>query len=488
MSLASLRRVVFLGSLVAGTAHAATPTAAARGPATPATATATTTAAPDAVARPRLIVLDLRDPTSALNRSAKQALIEAMVGEAARFEMVESFSLAELRAVLELETTKQEAGCDTNDCASDIANAMGGRYVLLSTVSRLGSSWQLTVSLYDSSTTAAVGRGSVRAVSLEDLAAQVPELIDEALASLGTPLPRKQAPPPDAPRAVAGPGEGLVHIAPEDVELTSTIDPSSFAVCGYDTLKNRYDCGTAPTAVVTWTGTLATAGSVTFNPDVSRGCVGNVKAVIVVGSEAGRVDFQGAVGTEDGVARPLKPALSTAPIGVPPGARAVDTLRPPGGCLGTPQLVGERDQVTVEVPYTVAGTPARAIWVRKRVREPVDPRVLLEQLPEPPRPRAVVADADAPWLWGTAAGIGLGVVGGVAGGLVGASLLPASSTATQYALVGSFVGVAGALVVGVPGLVVGALLDVNNNLRFQADEDERLKARMHEAWVNRLSP
>jgi hypothetical protein len=479
MSLPSLRRVVFSFVLLASTARAATPT-----PATPATPAKP---AADVVARPRLIVLDLRDPTSALNRSAKQALVEGLLAEAARFEMVESFSLAELRAVLELETTKQEAGCETNDCAADIANAMGGRYVLLSTVSRLGSSWQLTLSLYDSATTAAVGRGSVRAVSLEGLAEQLPELVDEALAPLGKPLPRKQhAPPTEAPRAVAGPGDGLVHIAAEDVALTSSIDPSSFGACAFDTQTNRYDCGTAPIAVVVSTGSLATAGSVTFDADVSRGCVANVKAEIVVGSEAGRVDFQAAVATENGVARPLKPALSTAPIGVPPGARAVDTLRPPGGCLGTPQLVGAQDQVTVEVPYTIAGNPASAMWVRKRVRQPIDPRELLEHVPEPPRPGAVRPAQGAPWLWGTTAGIGLGVVGAAAGVALGASLLPPSSTSTQYGLVGSFLGATGALVVGAPALLVGAVVDVHSHNVWQDEEDERLKARMHDAWVHRL--
>jgi hypothetical protein len=482
MSLCSLHRVAFALVLLAGTARAAAPT-----PTTPATpATPTGAPAGDVVTRPRLIVLDLRDPTSALNRSAKQALTEAMLGEAARFEMVESFSLAELRAVLELETTKQEAGCETNDCAADIANAMGGRYVLLSTVSRLGSSWQLTVSLYDSANTAAVGRGTVRAVSLEGLALQMGELIDEALAPLGKPLPRKQAAQPEGPRAVAGPGDGLVHIAPEDVELTSVIDPASFAACGFDTKTNRYDCGTAPTAVLVSTGTLATAGTVTFNADLSRGCVGNVKASIVVGSEAGRVDFQAAVGTEDGVARPLKPALSTAPIGVPPGARAVDTLRPPGGCLGTAQLVGAQDQVTVEVPYTVAGNPQRAIWVRKRSRQQVDPRVLLEQLPQPPRPTGVRPAEGAPWWWGTTTALVVGAAGATAGVGLGASLLPPSSTPQQYGLVGGFLGTTGALLLGVPALVVGAWFDMNAYSQWEDEEDKRLKARMHTAWEHRL--
>jgi hypothetical protein len=277
-----------------------------------------------------------------------------------------------------------------------------------------------------------------------------------------------------------------VHIAPQDVELTSTIDPSSFSACGFDTITNRYDCGTAPTAVFVSTGSLATAGSVTFNPDLSRGCVGGVKAVIVVGSEAGRVDFQAAVGTEDGVARPLKPALSTAPIGVPPGARAVDTLRPPGGCLGTPQLVGAQDLVTVEVPYTIAGNPQRAIWVRKRVRQAVEPRVLLEHLPEPPRPGAVRPAESAPWWWGTTTGAVVGAVGAAAGVGVGASLLPSSSTPQQYGLVGAFLGATGGLLLGVPAVAIGAWFDWNATSQWQEDEDKRLKARMHQAWEHRL--
>lgn len=128
----------------------------------------------------------------------------------------------------------------------------------------------------------------------------------------------------------------------------------------------------------------ATRGSTTFLPDLSRGCVGPVKTEITLGGDAGRVDFQDAVGTEDGIARPMKPALATAPILVSPGTRAADTLRPPAGCLGTAALTGDKDQVTVEVPYTVAGTPAWAMWVRQRTRQPVEPRVLLARIPAPP--------------------------------------------------------------------------------------------------------
>ena len=452
-------------------------------------------AAGDVVARPRLIILDVRDPENALGRSVKQALAENLMAEATRFGMVESISLAEIRAVLELETTKQEAGCETNDCAADVANAMGARYVLLSTASRLGSSWQLTVSLYDSSRTAAVGRSAGRANTAEGLATLVADLIEESMGPLGKPRPRKavtQA-PVAPPSPSAGSNEALVHINPRDVPLTTVeVDPSSLLACAFDTGSDRYDCGTAPTAVFIRSGSLATLGSATFLPDLSRGCVGPVKTEITLGGDAGRVDFQNAVGTEDGIARPMKPALATAPIPVSPGTRAADTLRPPAGCLGTAALNGDKDQVTVEVPYTVAGTPARAMWVRQRTRQPVEPRVLLERIPEPPQPAGPMAAAtEAPWMVGTTVGVTAGVVTAVGGVALGLSLMPPSSTPEQLGLVGTFLGVLGAVVVGVPATAVGAVLDVSRHVLWEQGQDEQadltLKARMHDAWQRRLA-
>jgi len=434
----------------------------------------------------------VRDPENALGRSVKQALAENLMAEATRFAMVESISLAEIRAVLELETTKQEAGCETNDCAADVANAMGARYVLLSTASRLGSSWQLTLSLYDSSRTAAVGRSAGRANSAEGLALLVPDLVEESMGPLGKPRPRKamtQAPSVAPSSPPAGSGEALVHINPHDVPLTTVeIDPSSLSACAFDTVRNRYDCGAAPMAVFIRSGSVATRGSATFLPDLSRGCVGPVKTEITLGGDAGRVDFQNAVGTEDGVARPLKPALATAPIPVSPGTRAVDTLRPPAGCLGTAKLTGEQDQVTVEVPYTVAGSPARAMWVRKRTRQQVEPRVLLERIPEPERPAGTVTEAtDAPWMVGTAIAAAA-ALGGVA---LGMALMPESSSAQQLGLVGTFLGVTGAAVIGIPATAVGAIVDVTRHALWEQGQDEQadtaLKARMHDAWKTRLS-
>lgn len=454
-------------------------------------------AAGDVVTRPRLIILDVRDPENALGRSVKQALAENLMAEASRFGMVEAISLAEIRAVLELETTKQEAGCETNDCAADIANAMGARYVLLSTASRLGSNWQLTVSLYDSSRTAAVGRGAGRANSAEGLATLVADLVEESMGPLGTPRPRKamtQAPSlPLAVSSSAGSGEALVHINPHDVPLTTVeIDPSSLSACAFDTASDRYDCGTAPTAVFIRSGSVATRGSATFLPDLSRGCVGPVKTEITLGGDAGRVDFQNAVGTEDGIARPLKPALATAPIPVSPGTRAADILRPPAGCLGTANLTGDTDQVTVEVPYTVAGSPARAMWVRQRTRQPVEPRVLLERIPEPPQPAGPMAVAtDAPWMVGTTVGVTAGAAAAVGGVALGLALMPPSSSPEQLGLVGTFLGVLGAVVVGVPATAVGAIVDVGRHVVWEQGQEEQadlsLKARMHDAWQRRLA-
>jgi hypothetical protein len=92
---------------------------------------------------------------------------------------------------------------------------------------------------------------------------------------------------------------------------------------------------------------------------------------------------------------------------------------------------------------------------------------------------------------GTTVGVTAGVVTAVGGVALGLSLMPPSSTPEQLGLVGTFLGVLGAVVVGVPATAVGAVLDVSRHVLWEQGQDEQadltLKARMHDAWQRRLA-
>lgn len=423
----------------------------------------------------------------------RRALLDAIVAETGRFPQIESVSVAELRAALDLESVKQNAGCDEALCASELGNAFGARYVLFSSMNRVGAQWQLSMSFYDSHTTTVVGRGSVRGGTVTDVADLVADVVEEALSSLGTPRPRR------APRLVARspvPGVGAVPEAPivldpEAVRLTrEPLDPRALTLCAYLPARDVWDCGQRPRVVRASTGTLTTAAEVRVTADVARGCVASVTVELIAGAEPLVVAFNEASATVDGVARPLKAELVGGVLRVPARSRGSETLRPPGGCLGQPVPTGAADMTTVEVPFTEGGRPARALWVRKRAFEVASPRELLAAIPEPERPGADLEDESPPWFMGATVGTVVGLTGAGAGVATGALLMPPSSTDEQRALALSGCGAAGACGLGLPAVVGGLIFDFTNRLgweqRNEQSQQAALKGKMHAAWRRRL--
>ncbi len=443
---------------------------------------------------PRLIVLDVKVEAGALRPEERRALLDAIVAETGRFPQVESVSIAELRAALDLESVKQDAGCDELTCVGEIGNAFGARYVLFSSMNRVGAQWQLSVSFYDSETTTVVGRGSLRGVTVTDIADIAADVVEEALSPLGKPRPRRTPRPVvGTPVPAVGAQPAPIVLDPEAVDLTrEPLDPRALASCAYVPASDVWDCGQSPRVVRASTGTLTTTAEVRVTADVARGCVASVTVELVAGAEPLVVAFNEASATVDGVARPLKADLVGGVLRVPARSRGSETLRPPGGCLGQPVPAGDDDVTTVEVPFTEGGRPARALWVRKRAFEVASPQELLAAIPEPERPGADLEDESPPWFMGTTVGTVVGLAGAGAGVATGALLLPPSSTEDQRTLALSGCGAAGACGLGLPAVVGGLIFDFTNRLGWEQRNEQvqqaALKKKMHAAWVRRLEP
>jgi len=162
--------------------------------------------------RPRLIVLDVKVEQGVVRPDEWRALLDAIVAETGRFPQVESVSVAELRAALDLESVKQNAGCDDLACASELGNAFGARYVLFSSMNRFGAQWQLSVSFYDSQTTTVVGRGSLRGSTVTDMADLAADVVEEAAVVTGhAPTAPRSSPCRPEPGPCCGHRAGGAH-------------------------------------------------------------------------------------------------------------------------------------------------------------------------------------------------------------------------------------------------------------------------------------
>src|SRR5262249_54805754 len=92
--------------------------------------------------------------------------------------------------LLGFERQKQMTGCSSEtSCLAELADAMGARYVLSSTLSKIGDAYQLSLQTLDSAKAQPLGRSVRIARDIDTLRAQLPYAVADATA---TPLP----PPP----------------------------------------------------------------------------------------------------------------------------------------------------------------------------------------------------------------------------------------------------------------------------------------------------
>jgi hypothetical protein len=141
----------------------------------------------------RVLVMDLEAIGVPVDEAS--AATRVVAAAAADVDGVVVMSAAELRRLAELEGTKATAGCsDDANCLADIAGALGAERVIFGSLSRLGSTTTVVLSLYTSATQRAERR-SFDVVDMNGLSV----LLRSNTASLlaGTPSSGDDGAPPD---------------------------------------------------------------------------------------------------------------------------------------------------------------------------------------------------------------------------------------------------------------------------------------------------
>jgi len=139
------------------------------------------------------------------------AATRVVAAAAAEVEGVSVMSAADIRRLAALEADRLNAGCEQDaSCLAEIAGAMGAEQVLFGSLSRLGSTTTVVLSLYDARTTKVVRRS----FDVTD-AGTLPPLLRTATAELLGGTVEAPAPSPRGSSAgiiTLGTGLGLVVV------------------------------------------------------------------------------------------------------------------------------------------------------------------------------------------------------------------------------------------------------------------------------------
>jgi hypothetical protein len=139
--------------------------------------------------KPKLIVLNFT-AAGGVETEVAGALSEAVTAEVASRGFFAVLSSREVQTMVGLERQKQMMGCaEESTCLTELAGAMGARFVISGTVAKLGDAYQLSLQTLDTAKAQPIGRSMRLANDLSALRAQLPYSVAEAT---GTPLP----PPP----------------------------------------------------------------------------------------------------------------------------------------------------------------------------------------------------------------------------------------------------------------------------------------------------
>jgi TolB-like protein len=139
--------------------------------------------------KPKLAVLDLQ-PAGVAPEIAT-ALTDAITQEVSRRGIFDVIASSDIRTLLGMERQKQLLGCsdDAKSCTAELAGALGARFVLSGTLSKLGDALQLSLQTLDTQKAQPIGRSVRIAADARELSEQLPWAVAEAT---GTPAP---APP-----------------------------------------------------------------------------------------------------------------------------------------------------------------------------------------------------------------------------------------------------------------------------------------------------
>ncbi len=142
--------------------------------------------------KPKLAVLDVQP--IGVDAAQAIALGEAMTQELSRRGFFEVISSNDIRTLLGVERQKQLLGCGDSSCTAELSGAIGARFVLQSSLTKLGDSLQLSLQMLDTAKSQSLARSVRIAKDTGQLAALLPWALAEATATPLPPAPSKVLP------------------------------------------------------------------------------------------------------------------------------------------------------------------------------------------------------------------------------------------------------------------------------------------------------
>ena len=142
-----------------------------------------------ATGRPRLVVLDLT--AGGVDPAIAQSLSETVAAEASRSGLFDVTTQKDISTLLGLERQKQLLGCgeESSSCLSELAGAIGARFVVSGSVTRLGDTYQLNLQTLDTVRAQTIGRTTRIGRGLDELRGTIPFAFAEASATPPPPKP-----------------------------------------------------------------------------------------------------------------------------------------------------------------------------------------------------------------------------------------------------------------------------------------------------------
>jgi hypothetical protein len=186
----------------------------------------------------RVLALEL-EPVG-VDTSLARAVDPVLLAAAASVDGVELVSQGEMKKMADLEATKADLGCDTSSCLAELAGAMGARFVLFGSVSRLGEQTTVALSLFDSQS-ASVTRDLVAVSDVGHLPKELPAHVRGLLAK-GAGLAVADEPAPGAP----SPGPSVSFIAgvgAAAVGAAALVGGGAWAVVAEGTIQDVNEAG-----------------------------------------------------------------------------------------------------------------------------------------------------------------------------------------------------------------------------------------------------
>jgi hypothetical protein len=119
-----------------------------------------------------------------LDGPTRTTVANLMVVELGHQQGLKVIGANEVQRLAALESDKQVAGCTQSDCLSELAGALGARYVVFGDVGPLGSRQVLNLNLFDAQQATAVSRTAITFGSVEELPALLPAPLQRLTAPL----------------------------------------------------------------------------------------------------------------------------------------------------------------------------------------------------------------------------------------------------------------------------------------------------------------